>query len=149
LLVIDEDERLSPAERDRLAVRMSAAMDALAVRPDAELAIVITGDAELHRLNREYRGIDATTDVLAFAVAEADLPAGEAAILGDVIISLDYARRSAEHGRHTATAIDEISLLALHGLLHILGYDDEDHAGAEEMRRIEAKLGFREPDEAR
>ncbi len=102
---------------------------------DAEVAIVVTGDQLLHQLNREYRGIDAPTDVLSFSAREelgepevAFVTAPEAeAYLGDVIISFPMAVRQADTAGHSVA--NELCLLAVHGVLHLLGYD---HATAEE-----------------
>lgn len=99
-----------------------------------EVTLVVAGDDLLQQLNRDYRGIDAPTDVLSFAAqedAEGEtlfVSAPEAAnYLGDVIISFPTAQRQAAAvGQSVA---DELSLLAVHGVLHLLGYD---HASAEE-----------------
>jgi len=96
-----------------------------------ELAVVITDDEALRELNRRYRGVDAPTDVLAFPnetrgpfVSAPGFPR----YLGDVIISFPRAAsQAAESGHPTET---ELQLLAVHGVLHLLGYDDE----AEEER---------------
>lgn len=99
-----------------------------------EVSLVVAGDDLLHQLNREYRGIDGPTDVLSFpARGEEDAPihfvtAPEALdFLGDVVISLPYAARQAQAAGHPTTR--ELRLLAIHGALHLLGYD---HATAEE-----------------
>lgn len=101
---------------------------------DGEVTLVIAGDDLLQQLNRDYRGIDAPTDVLSFAAQEEAegeaifVSAPDAAnYLGDVIISFPTAQRQAAAvGQSVA---DELSLLAVHGVLHLLGYD---HASAEE-----------------
>jgi probable rRNA maturation factor len=92
---------------------------------------LITGDAELRRLNREFRGKDYPTDVLSFPVGQASgLP-----YLGDLAISLQRARNQArEYGHGTE---DEIRILMLHGLLHLIGMDHERDRG--EMARAESR----------
>ena len=103
-----------------------------------EVALVITDDEAVQALNRDYRGIDAPTDVLSFAAQEdaagepdLDLPADLAAEidrhLGDVIIAYPYAAHQAERFGNSVGA--ELRLLAIHGTLHLLGYD---HATPEE-----------------
>lgn len=90
-----------------------------------ELAVVVTGDDALHELNRRHRGVDAPTDVLAFPdethgpfVAAPGLPR----YLGDVVISFHRAEaQAAEAGHHVHV---ELQLLVVHGVLHLLGYDD-------------------------
>ena len=96
---------------------------------------LLTTDAELRRLNREFRGKDYATDVLSF-------PAGAGPLLGDIAISLDHARAQARALGHTIT--EEVSILLLHGVLHLLGMDHESDEG--QMRRTERawqrKLGL-------
>jgi len=89
---------------------------------DAELTLVISDDETVHMLNRTYRGVDAPTDVLAFGGTTPDFivaPEG-ASYLGDVVISYPRAVEQAM-GRHTPA--EELVLLVVHGVLHLLGYD--------------------------
>ena len=97
------------------------------------VTVVITTDRRIRALNRQWRGVDKTTDVLSF-------PAGDgpesALHLGDVVIARETAARQArEEGHPVAT---ELRVLALHGLLHLLGYDHERDSG--DMARIERRL---------
>jgi probable rRNA maturation factor len=95
-----------------------------------ELAVVLAGDRTLRSLNARYRGKDKPTDVLSFPG-----PGGDAG-LGDVVISLDTAARNARAlGR---TLPQEVDVLALHGFLHVLGYDHETDDGT--MDRLERRL---------
>ena len=118
------------------------AMEHEAVAAGAELSIVLTDDATVQRLNHQYRGVDAPTDVLSFGQRDADIPAppdGEAH-LGDVVISLDTARRQA--GEYGIPLDDEVAHLVVHGVLHLLGYDHETPDDASVMRaREDAILG--------
>lgn len=103
---------------------------ARALRVSGELALVLAGDRTLRRLNRRYRGRDQATDVLSFPG-----PGGEEG-LGDVLISVETAERNARAlGRSLA---QELDVLALHGFLHVLGYDHETDDGA--MDRLEQRL---------
>ena len=106
----------------------------------AEVSILLTTEEHIRQLNRDYRGKDRPTDVLSFQQLEDDL--SSPVILGDVVISVGTAaRQAAERDR---TLDDELSLLIVHGILHLLGYDDETEEGAEEMRKHEmAVLGPR------
>ena len=90
---------------------------------DAELSVVLVDDAEIHRLNATYRGVDRPTDVLAFAMREGDGVALHPDVLGDVVISLDTAARQA--AARGVPIADEVRLLLTHGILHLLGYDHE------------------------
>jgi len=87
-------------------------------KANAALTIYVTDDAEIHKLNRAFHGTDAPTDVLAFPLERY----GERPYIGDIIISYDRARVQA----HDASwrIADELDLLAVHGILHLLGYDD-------------------------
>lgn len=88
--------------------------------------IVFCNDEEIHRINREYRGIDRATDVISFAIF-ADSPDDEKFIfdgeinLGEIIISLDTIKRQAEENQTTFDG--ELRLITAHGILHLLGFD--------------------------
>ena len=91
-----------------------------------EVDITIVDDEEIHQLNRDYRNADRPTDVLSFALDEDDedepeLLEGQLHLLGDIIISAETATRQAEEFGHGLER--EIVYLAVHGLLHLLGYD--------------------------
>ncbi|MDX2166655.1 MAG: rRNA maturation RNase YbeY [Deltaproteobacteria bacterium] len=117
------------------AVRADATALLALLKVDAELSVALIGDAEMHALNRDYRGKDRPTDVLAFALREGEDAHLHADMLGDVVISLDTAARQArERGHSTA---DEVRFLLAHGILHLLGYDHE--RSAREARRMFAK----------
>jgi probable rRNA maturation factor len=98
----------------------------------AELSVVLTGDGEMRRLNRAYRGKDRTTDVLSFPLLEGKrLASGGRLPLGDVVVSLPQAGRQAK--ARGAALGDELALLLIHGILHLLGYD---HATRREQKRM-------------
>jgi probable rRNA maturation factor len=104
----------------------------------AELSIAVVPDREMRRLNRRWRGRDRSTDVLSFAQREGP-GAPPDGLLGDVVISVDTARRqAAERGESLARTGDR---LLIHGLLHLLGYDHErSESEARRMRRRERML---------
>ena len=99
----------------------------------ATLTIVITTDRRIRRLNRTWRGVDTSTDVLSFPAGEDPGPGRH---LGDLVISRETAARQARHEGHSLAT--ELRVLALHGLLHLLGYDHERDSGR--MARIERRL---------
>ena len=104
----------------------------------AELSLLLVSDREMHRLNHAWRGKDRPTDVLAFAQAEGPGGAPEG-LLGDVVISVDTARRQAIELGHSPGR--EAARLLVHGLLHLLGYDHERSAAeARRMARKERQL---------
>jgi probable rRNA maturation factor len=117
--------RVSPARLRRV---LDGAAEALRVR--GEVSLVLAGDRLLRRLNRDYRGRDRSTDVLSFPG-----DGGEAG-LGDVVISVETARRNAR--RLGRTLLQELDVLALHGFLHVLGHDHESDDGT--MDRLERRL---------
>jgi probable rRNA maturation factor len=100
---------------------------------EAELSVALTGDREIHALNRLFRNIDKPTDVLAFAMREGPGPPGRARaeLLGDIVISIETARRQA--ARRGRTLESEVRMLLAHGLLHLLGYDHRTVAQARRM----------------
>ncbi len=102
--------------------------------PDVSIALV--DDAYIRVLNREYRGVDQPTDVLAFPM-EGDRARGEPA-LGDIVISLERARDQARQFKHRIRR--EVALLAVHGVLHLLGYEDDTEAGASAMWSRQKRL---------
>ena len=110
-------------------------------RSDAELSVLLVSDPVMHQLNLEWRGVDRPTDVLAFAQAEG--PGGApVGLLGDVVISVDTARRQAAD-RHSPVGA-ELDRLLIHGVLHLLGYDHERSAAeARRMQRRERDLARR------
>jgi probable rRNA maturation factor len=97
------------------------------------LTLVITTDRRIRTLNRLWRGVDKATDVLSFAAGDDPGPARH---LGDLVISRDTAARQARNEGHSLAT--ELRVLALHGLLHLLGYDHERDSGR--MARIERRL---------
>jgi probable rRNA maturation factor len=110
-----------------------------------EMGLVIAGDDTVHELNRSYRNVDSTTDVIAFALSERGTnaqqfvtPPDDVIHLGEVIISYPQAKRQAEEQRHPLER--ELALLAAHGVLHLLGYDHELAEQGEKMRAMESKV---------
>ncbi len=111
----------------------------------AEVSVLLTDDAAVHELNLRYRGYDKPTDVLSFAqrdqAPDAPLPpllAGMTETLGDVVISVDTAVRQAQ--THGVTLEQELALLTVHGILHLLGCEDETEEGAALMRVREREI---------
>jgi probable rRNA maturation factor len=116
-----------------------------------ELGIVVTNDDEVHALNRQYLGHDYKTDVISFGMedemgdeVEFLTPEERPEYLGDVVISYDRAAEQApEYGHDTER---EVSLLMVHGLLHLLGYDDTDEESRDRMHaRQEALVKLADP----
>jgi probable rRNA maturation factor len=107
-------------------------------RARGTVAIALVGDARMRGLNRRFAGIDAATDVLSFPsiAGEPVLAPDNAAPIGDIVIATGIARRQAQTAGHSLQT--ELRVLALHGLLHLLGYDHHTDAG--QMARLEGRL---------
>jgi probable rRNA maturation factor len=100
------------------------------------VTVALVSDARIRALNRRFRGRDRVTDVLAFPPGAGPVPPGLGRALGDIVIARGRARRQARAAGHDLRA--ELRTLALHGLLHLLGYDHERDRG--EMARLERRL---------
>jgi probable rRNA maturation factor len=107
-----------------------------------ELSLVLTDDAEIRALNRMWRGQDKPTNVLSFpGDSEGGVIAEDAPVLlGDVVIAFETLRREVETDHLAASLSDHLSHLVVHGVLHLLGYDHEIDAEAEEMEQLEIEL---------
>jgi probable rRNA maturation factor len=123
---------------DRVAIQ--TVVDAALAEDGMEacaLTVLIVDDAESARLHREHFDVDGTTDVMTFPDDSTD-PETDLHLLGDLAVCADVAtREAAERGR---SASDELTLYVLHGLLHLLGYDDEDPADQAEMWAVQRRL---------
>jgi probable rRNA maturation factor len=105
--------------------------------PVSEVAIAFVDDATMTELNRTFRRKNRTTDVLTFPADDSDSdPESNGRPLGEIVISLDQARRQARDERHSLST--ELRYLILHGILHALGYDHETDRG--EMNALELEL---------
>ncbi len=100
------------------------------ISPPAAVTLVLTDDTAVQQLNREYRAMDKPTDVLSFPAGE-PMPGMDSPYLGDIIISVPFAERQARTSGHPPIA--ELQLLAVHGTLHLLGYDHADKEEKAEM----------------
>jgi probable rRNA maturation factor len=132
---------LGASERARLRRRVARMVKAAWLAEggsgrELEVALRLTDDPTIHALNREYRRKDRPTDVLAFALREGEGGALHPHLLGDLVISVDTARRQA---RRRGLA-GEILFLAAHGLCHLLGYDHRTDAEEAEMNARMAGL---------
>ena len=132
---------------EELEATLKKAMDIIArlekLTDNTEVDITIVDNDEIHQLNRDYRGIDRPTDVLSFALDEGDeepeVEDGEAEhLLGDVIIS---APRAVEQGEEFGHGLNrEMTYLAVHGMLHLLGYDHMEEADKQVMQAREEQV---------
>ncbi|MBA4600751.1 rRNA maturation RNase YbeY [Thermoactinomyces mirandus] len=126
----EEKQLLSTIEK---ALRQAAKMENLSA---ADVSVMIVDNEQIHELNKEYRQVDRPTDVLSFPLWEPDedwviVEDEETVPLGDLVISLPKAREQAEEYGHTLER--ELGFLAVHGFLHLLGYDHESPEQEQEM----------------
>jgi probable rRNA maturation factor len=102
------------------------------------LTIVLTSDAEIAALNRQFRGVDAPTDVLSFPSDEPPMDDDEPLYMGDLIIAYPYAKAQADALQHDAN--DNFALLVVHGTLHLLGFDHDSDETRESMWTAQAAI---------
>jgi len=115
--------------------------EGLALPAAAEISVMFCDDKTIHELNKEWRGVDAATDVLSFPLLEdgdwQELPETEV-LLGDIVISLERAAEQAIRYGHSQER--EVLYLFTHGILHLLGFDHLDEDERQQMRRREEEL---------
>jgi probable rRNA maturation factor len=135
LITVQVDERFEEkVDADALHRLAIGVLKAEGKRGPLELGVVVTTDDEVHALNKEYLGHDYETDVISFGMeseAEFITPEERPAYLGDIVISFERAVEQGPEYGHTAE--QEVATLLVHGLLHLLGYDDLDDEARERM----------------
>jgi probable rRNA maturation factor len=147
----DETGQTSDRETELISKLLAHAAEQEGIQEETELSVTFMTDEEIREVNSSYRGKDVPTDVISFALEE--LSEGEVAIimsegmpkiLGDIIISVETASRQAEEYGHDFER--EIGFLALHGFLHLLGYDhmteDEEAKMFGRQKEILASFGL-------
>jgi probable rRNA maturation factor len=120
--------------RAAVVLRVRAMLEALEMG-ECELSIVLTGDEQIRKLNRDYRRKNRPTDVLAFSQREGELGDSAGRLLGDVVVSVPTARRQASSG-----ILSEVTWLVAHGLLHLVGWDHDTPSRDRRMRREARRL---------
>ena len=148
---LDWDARAAEAAAAALALTPFASLANAA--PLVEIAIRLTDDAEVHRLNRDFRGKDKPTNVLSFPQVQDDLLESLAnsddgeILLGDIVLARETCMREAEE--KGVSVVDHATHLIVHGTLHLVGYDHMDDASATAMEALEVKalasLGIANP----
>lgn len=138
-ILLGDRERLSGLLRQGIekAITMTGGSE------EAEVSLTLVDDERIHELNRDYRGVDRPTDVLSFALQEEadeepDILDYEDNLLGDIIISVERARAQATEYRHSFER--ELIYLAVHGTLHLQGYDHMEEEEKAEMRKQEEDI---------
>ena len=131
---IEQRQRRVPVSRARLARAVDRALAAVG-RPTGTVEVTVVDDAQMRALNAAWRGIRRRTDVLAFPL---EAPGEPSRLVGQIVISADAAARQARRlGMPLAV---ELELLATHGTLHLVGWDDRDPVEADLMHRREREI---------
>lgn len=141
---LDETNEMGEKAIDQIEDLLNLAQKKLQITDPCELSVTFVDNNRIQEINREYRGKDMPTDVISFALEE--LGEGEIQIsganmprvLGDIIISTDKAREQATDYGHSVER--ELGFLAVHGFLHLLGYDHETEAEEKEMFDLQRSI---------
>lgn len=138
------DESLTAEQEEVMKKAVETALFAEGFKKDCEISVVITDNDGIHEINREYRGIDAPTDVLSFPQYEFSSPSvfaekiEEPVMLGDIVISKERLISQAEEIGHSFE--DELCYLTVHSVLHLLGYDHMEEEDKKLMRTREKEI---------
>jgi len=142
MILVEPEIRAAFARRLRVnALREFVEQAQAAVKLRGDVSVLLTGDRQLRRWNKDFRGKNKATDVLSFpAIPMGDMPA---ALAGDLAISVETADVQAREQGHALA--EELKVLVLHGILHLAGYDHETDDGtmARVERRLRTKLGLK------
>jgi probable rRNA maturation factor len=135
--VIIDPEIKSGELKSTIASLARSVLEILELPPRGSLTVRVSTNDVLQKFNQEYLGIDAPTDVLSFP-ADFDDPESEGHYYGDILVSYEKAAAQAESGGHPV--IDEVKLLIVHGILHLLGYDHSAEKEKQEMWSVQNKI---------
>ncbi|WP_294742966.1 rRNA maturation RNase YbeY [uncultured Exiguobacterium sp.] len=145
IYMTDENNRLTEEQRQLVESILIYTSEQEEVDPNSELSVTFVSNDEIQEINREWRGKDQATDVISFAMEELGedeidfgLLEDEPIVLGDLIISVERCReQAAEYGNHFER---ELGFLAVHGFLHLLGYDHIEKADEEVMTKRQEEI---------
>ena len=112
---------------------IEAALKEIEFTEDYEVSVSFVGDEEIHELNRDYRGVDRTTDVLSFPMEDEFTN-----MLGDIVININKVIEQAKEYGHSEKR--EISYLTVHSTLHLMGFDHKEEEDKKEMRAVEDRV---------
>jgi probable rRNA maturation factor len=126
-ILIKNQQKIAKIHRRRIREIIKNIIQYLKVDEKTEISILFTDDKFIKSLNKKYRGINKSTDVLTFNLEEGDLKFPEVdknKLLGDIVVSVETAQRQANSLNHNLE--NELMILLIHGLLHLIGYDHEE-----------------------
>lgn len=140
LAIINEVENFTDDYEEIYMTIIREACQQLAINDDLELSVIFVDDERIHEINRDYRHIDRSTDVISFALEDNEqyYMEGMPRSLGDIFISIDHAKAQALDYGHSFYR--EMCFLFTHGLLHLLGYDHMEKEDEQEMFEIQDKI---------
>jgi probable rRNA maturation factor len=140
-ILIKNQQKIIKIKQLQIKKTIKKALQYLKVNNKVEVSILFTTDEFIKSLNRKYRGIDKSTDVLSFSLQEGEEKIPEVndnKLLGDIIISVETAQRQADTLNHSIEK--ELTVLLIHGLLHLIGYDHEKDEDYKIMREKENEI---------
>lgn len=140
-ILIKNQQKIIKLNQRKIKGIIKKVLQHLKVDEETEISILFTDDKFIKSLNNKYRGIDKPTDVLSFSLKEGAVKSPEVEsdkLLGDIIISVETAQRQADTLNHSIEK--ELTVLLIHGLLHLTGYDHEKDKDYKTMREIESEI---------
>jgi len=140
-ILIKNQQKIIKLNQKKIEEIIKKVLQYLKVDEEIEISVLFTDDKFIRSLNNKYRGIDEPTDVLSFSLKEGAIKSPEVEsdkLLGDIIISMETAQRQADNLNHSMEK--ELTVLLIHGLLHLTGYDHEKGKDYKIMREKESEM---------
>lgn len=140
LAIINEYDEFKDDYENVYKKIIKTASQILSIEDDIELSVIFVDDEKIHEINRDYRNIDRSTDVISFALEDNEqyYLEGMPRELGDIFISIDHARLQAQEYGHSFYR--EMCFLFTHGLLHLLGFDHMEESEEKEMFALQEQI---------
>ena len=140
-ILIKNQQKIKNVNQKKIERIIKKVLQNLKVDEETEISVLFTDDKFIRTLNNKYRGIDKPTDVLSFSLQEGAIKSPEVEsdkLLGDIIISVETAQKQADNLNHSMEK--ELTVLLIHGLLHLTGYDHEEDKDYKIMREKESEI---------
>ena len=140
-ILIKNQQKIIKLNQRKIKEVIRRILQYLKVDKEIEISVLFTDDKFIRTLNNKYRGIDKPTDVLSFSLQEGAIKSPEVEsdkLLGDIIISVETAQKQADNLNHSMEK--ELTVLLIHGLLHLTGYDHEEDKDYKIMREKESEI---------
>ncbi len=139
--VYEDEKNLCEIDYEKQFIEIiKTTLDYLKIEDDIEMSCILVDDKDIHQINKEYRHIDRSTDVISFALEDNEqfYIEGMPRSIGDIFISVDHARIQAQEYGHSLKR--EMCFLFTHGLLHLLGYDHMNEDDEKEMFSLQKEI---------